>query len=1036
MQRARDMGFDTDTVYYHNSSAKFSEFKKGNSDGLSGDGIYFSEHPLAQFGSNQYEVFLKLENPITKDNQVDGMREINSSGIPVKMKKNVLELFPDHDGIKNRQEVVVRDSSQIRSINAAFGPEQSDSGNILFSRKGPTKAEEKQLLAQWSRADEFKKREYNKFHRSEQLQKVIDKLTDGKAPDMYGAIQKFLAILPSKLHDLQTKIQTDLGAMAEAKISDEVMGLYLYAKHAPERNAYLLETKEVVDGAGMSDADASKLLSELEEEYPEIKTHAATWRKLIDDSVSDRVKAGTISAEARDLWRDIYPNYVPLKNDIDNRTELNAGDGEISVVAMDGFMGSGKRFNLTGAEVKRAKGRVSMAGNILANAIFDIERGIVRGEKNKVNALLHAAIKAYPQKSLWEVNSDDKTGGNEIAYFIDGDKYNAQIHDAELYESLIGISGDEYTLWDSTITFIKKTITAWNPPFMVVNTFRDSGMAVLNGSQELGLVGAKDMAKYALSSAASSWRYEHGSEAKTEQGKEWDKWHKLYRMSGGKTGFMDFNNLQQTQKRIEREFLRFEKLALKNMLPKTGRALYESTFKHVEDLGSMTENMWRLAAFRVALEQGKSQSEAAKIAKNLTVNFDRKGTMARKRDRLFLFYNPAMQGLARMAQTIRSNGAGKEQAGMKSLFIGKAGLAAAGTMIAMGFMTGMQDDEDEYGNNIFDQLPGYEKMRSIPLVSSDGSRFDIPMAYGLGFFTHMGMVLAQMYRYETSNGRNGVAVQDGLISIAKSLAMHFNPFGGMQFAEGMMGEQDQTIQLITPVLLDPIVQVASNSNGFGSSLYPENPFEPNGTPDSEKVFNYKKGSAYDVLAKWLSSTTGGDGVQDGGIEVTPASIESIFRTFTGGSGRFIEKVVMFGFKDEEERADPKSWPILSSVIKKGSDKIYYDAYRKISDDVTKFKGDFKNYALGGGRNGDDSAKIAELRKDYRMKLIGMNDGIGRNITKINKSIKMQRKILDLASESKKEEIQMRIDELDDRKSQLRIMLVTKRGEAKASSQGK
>ncbi|MDA3808067.1 MAG: LPD5 domain-containing protein, partial [Thiomicrorhabdus sp.] len=179
MQRARDMGFDTDTVYYHNSSAKFSEFKKGNSDGLSGDGIYFSEHPLAQFGSNQYEVFLKLENPITKDNQVDGMREINSSGIPVKMKKNVLELFPDHDGIKNRQEVVVRDSSQIRSINAAFGPEQSDSGNILFSRKGPTKVEEKQLLAQWSRADEFKKREYNKFHRSEQLQKVIDKLTDG-----------------------------------------------------------------------------------------------------------------------------------------------------------------------------------------------------------------------------------------------------------------------------------------------------------------------------------------------------------------------------------------------------------------------------------------------------------------------------------------------------------------------------------------------------------------------------------------------------------------------------------------------------------------------------------------------------------------------------------------------------------------------------------------------------------------------------------------------------------------------------------------
>ena len=90
-----------------NNLRYLTEVKK---DGLSGKGIYFSEFPLYQFGSEQMKVFLDIRNPITKNTEIEGMREINSSGIPTKMIADVLERFPDFDGVMNRSEMTVRDS--------------------------------------------------------------------------------------------------------------------------------------------------------------------------------------------------------------------------------------------------------------------------------------------------------------------------------------------------------------------------------------------------------------------------------------------------------------------------------------------------------------------------------------------------------------------------------------------------------------------------------------------------------------------------------------------------------------------------------------------------------------------------------------------------------------------------------------------------------------------------------------------------------------------------------------------------------------
>jgi hypothetical protein len=123
-------------VVYHNTDADFEAFNPGTKDGLSGKGIYFSTYPLGQYGKNQIEAYLNIRNPITRETELDGMREINSSGIPTKFIPDIFEKFPQFDGIINRSEIVVKDPTQVKSVNNT-GSWSKDDPRILFQEAGP-----------------------------------------------------------------------------------------------------------------------------------------------------------------------------------------------------------------------------------------------------------------------------------------------------------------------------------------------------------------------------------------------------------------------------------------------------------------------------------------------------------------------------------------------------------------------------------------------------------------------------------------------------------------------------------------------------------------------------------------------------------------------------------------------------------------------------------------------------------------------------------------------------------------------------------
>lgn len=126
-------------------SADNAVFRRGTNGGLSGDGIYFSEYPLRQFGSEVTEYFLNIRNPVTSESTQEQrydplyenlIRDSSRYSYYVyqrgALKKNWHELAPEFDGVINRSEIVAVFPNQIKSATGNSGAFSADDDSILY----------------------------------------------------------------------------------------------------------------------------------------------------------------------------------------------------------------------------------------------------------------------------------------------------------------------------------------------------------------------------------------------------------------------------------------------------------------------------------------------------------------------------------------------------------------------------------------------------------------------------------------------------------------------------------------------------------------------------------------------------------------------------------------------------------------------------------------------------------------------------------------------------------------------------------------
>jgi hypothetical protein len=142
MQRAQEMGFDTDTVLYHGTEADFSAFDPSRTGsktdhGWFGRGVYLTPNPDRASGYATFNkaamadetkgsvlpTYIKAENPFETTHHTftqEYVDKLKSEGF------DAIYRF-ENEGDAIPAEVVIFDPSNIRSVNAAFDPDNAAS---------------------------------------------------------------------------------------------------------------------------------------------------------------------------------------------------------------------------------------------------------------------------------------------------------------------------------------------------------------------------------------------------------------------------------------------------------------------------------------------------------------------------------------------------------------------------------------------------------------------------------------------------------------------------------------------------------------------------------------------------------------------------------------------------------------------------------------------------------------------------------------------------------------------------------------------
>ena len=171
-----------------------------------------------------------------------------------------------------------------------------------------------------------------------------------------------------------TKPIISLIAGSKALTADTV-GLWLAARHAVERNAYIATINPAMPdgGSGMTDAEAQQVLADAAAgpDAARLDQIGDLIDKLRERSLKLREDAGLITHQEAQLWRTQYQFYVPLKG---------FSETDHSEAVLD-LTGTGRRYNVRGGETKRALGRRSEAFNPLQSAITQAQEVAIRAEK-------------------------------------------------------------------------------------------------------------------------------------------------------------------------------------------------------------------------------------------------------------------------------------------------------------------------------------------------------------------------------------------------------------------------------------------------------------------------------------------------------------------------------------------------------------------------------------------------------------------------------------------------------------------------------
>lgn len=793
-----------------------------------------------------------------------------------------------------------------------------------------------------------------------------------------------------------------LKAMREADIDLKQVDEFLYARHATERNEQIARINPDPDrGSGMTDAEAKAILDKARADgtYAKMEAIGEQVDALNEKRLEILEASGLISEETRVKWETTYKHYVPLKG------FAEAADTPQAV--MDFHLGKG--FDVRGPESKRALGRKSLADSPLATAIAQLNESIVRAHKNQVSKTFLKLVLDNPNKDIWEVNKTEfqqslengvvvqkqvvnKNDPNVVTAKVLGKEYYVIVKPkyTALAQAMKGLGEEKTGFIVQTLGKVNRVLalinTTLSPEFVLGNFLRDTQTAGINMAGEMGTKFAAKIAKDTFPAMRGVLQGIRESKylAQSKGVEEWARWYKRFEKAGGKTEYLGLRSIDDIKSDFE------SKLSKPSTWGKSKEGI-KWLGTQIEDINTAVENSIRLAAFKNAVEAGLSEAKAASLAKNLTVNFNRKGELGTLANSMYLFFNANVQGTARImasmskAITDPNSAAGR---GGKRLWGIAGGLAGAAWGLAEWNRAIAGEDED--GINRYDKIAPFVKERNLIIMlpgskDNDVQALTIPIPYGYNVFNVVGESI--------SSWMHGGSTLDGALGIGQAMAGAFNPLG----SEASQSPAKWITKMATPTVADPVVQYAINEAFTGAPIKPEN--LPYGTQKPESQLAFKSVSPMArAAAEKLNDITGGSEYRSGAVDVSPEAIEHFVTSYTGSLGKFIYNTIGYvGGTATGQVPDISKTPFARRFFMGESE--YFDQ-KTFADNAREYK-PFLEEAKH--LSGEESNKF-ETEFGPQIELAQMAQSIQKQVEKLNKSAKGIRGDKSLSAASRDSEL--------------------------------
>jgi hypothetical protein len=765
---------------------------------------------------------------------------------------------------------------------------------------------------------------------------------------------------------IDRELQPLLRQMTDANITLEEMDDYLLARHAKEANEYIRSiNKDPNANAGMTDKQAEDYLKAIPPVRRQVFDRlAGEVDKMTKETRQLMVDYGLETQETIDAWEKTYKNYVPLFREETEGSPISTGRG----------------YNIRGSTTKQRTGSSKKVVDVLANVALQRERTIARGEKNRVGNALLGLILQNPNSDYWiAVNPDDisqddlrseliamgldpdvaenlsdkpkeaklnrdtgeyeyKTnpmwmqqpnvfmtrvnGQDRIMVFNENNERAARM--AVIFNNLdqnqkgqalamMGTAGqyfqDALNVVGKGTRYFAAVNTQYNPAFSIYNFMRDVGGAVLN-LQSTPLKGKEyeviSNAFTALKAVYQDLRLERAGQ---QANSKWAQIFEEFELEGGKTGFRDLFNDSETRARaLESELESFKQGG--------ARQKAKAVFDWLSDFNEAVENSIRVSAYKSAKDMGMSPAQAASLAKNLTVNFNRTGAMSKSFTTIYAFFNASIQGSARIAQTLMNSDGTLSSAGK---MIVKGGLTVGIMQAVMMAMAGFEEDEP----------PDFVKDKNFVIPYGDKKYIAIPMPLGFNIIPSFGRRVAE---FVMSNDKN---VGKTVFDMGNMILDGFNPLGSATFA-----------QTLSPTLTDPIIALAENKDFAGKPIARDDINSLNPTPGytraKENASALSKGLAYTV-----NLLSGGSEFKKGVVSPTPDQIDYLIGQVTGGVGREVLKVEKaIGATVKGEELATFNVPIVGRLIGDVKQKTvetsrFYDNIKSMNEHQQEIDGRLK-----------------------------------------------------------------------------------------------